>query len=219
MIVHEGHRSVGAGREDAAVIVKLAPLEVPPPGAGLKTVTVAVPAVAMSAAVMAAVTCVAETNVVVRLVPFQRTAEPEMKFVPLTVRVKAEPPAMAEVGLKEPMVGTGLLAVIVKLAPLEVPPPGAGLKTVTVAVPAVAMSAAVMAAVTCVAETNVVVRLVPFQRTAEPEMKFVPLTVRVKAEPPAMAEVGLKEPMVGTGLLAVDREASPRWRCPRPVRG
>jgi hypothetical protein len=38
------------------VIVKVCALEVPPPGAGFTTVTEAVPAVAMSAAVIAAVT-------------------------------------------------------------------------------------------------------------------------------------------------------------------
>ena len=83
---------------------------------------------------------------------------------------------------------------------MEVPPPGVGLKTVTLAVPAVAMSAARIDAVTWVALTYVVVRFVPFHLTTEPEMKLVPFTVRVKAAPPAVAELGLRLVVVGRGL-------------------
>ena len=61
------------------------------------------------------------------------------------MRVKAGPPAVAEVGLMPVSTGTGLL--IVKVAPLEVPPPGPGLKTVMPAVPPAAMSLAGIAAV------------------------------------------------------------------------
>ncbi len=125
--------------------MKVWALEVPPPGAGLNTVTWAVPAVAMSAAVIAAVNWVEETKVVVRFDPFHRTTEPATKLLPLTVSVKAGPPAVAEEGLRLVVVGTGLL--IVKVRAPEVPPPGVGLNTVTEAVPAVAMSAAVIAAV------------------------------------------------------------------------
>jgi hypothetical protein len=76
----------------------------------------------------------------------------EVKLPPLTVRVKADPPAVIEEGERVVVEGTGLLVVKVRMA--EVPPPGAGLKTVTLAVPADAISATVMAAVTCEAETN-----------------------------------------------------------------
>ena len=82
---------------------------------------------------------------------------------------------------------------------MEVPPPGVGLKTVTLAVPAVAMSAARIEAVTCVEERYVVVRFVPFHLATEPEMKLVPFTVRVKAAPPAVADDGLRVEIVGTG--------------------
>lgn len=64
----------------------------------MKTVTDAVPAVAMSLAGTAAVNCVALPNVVVSATPFQCTAEVLMKFVPVTVSVKAAPPALAEEG-------------------------------------------------------------------------------------------------------------------------
>jgi hypothetical protein len=65
-----------------------------------------------------------------------------MKLLPFTVSVKAPLPAMAEVGLILLMLGTGFAAVIVKVTELDVPPPGDGLKTVTAALPALAMSPA-----------------------------------------------------------------------------
>jgi len=83
----------------------------------------------------------------------------------------------------------------------DVPPPGVGLNTVTCAVPALPISAAVIAAWSCVALTNVVVRLVPFQFTTElPLTKPVPFTVKVKAAPPAVALVGASVVIVGAGF-------------------
>ena len=86
--------------------------------------------------------------------------EEDTKFVPVTVRVNALPPASVKLGFKDALTGTGLL--IVKVAALEVPPPGGGVDTITIAAPAVAMSAAVMAACKLVLETKVVVRELPF---------------------------------------------------------
>ena len=173
--------SVGTG---GLLIVKVCALEVPPPGVGLNTVTCVVPAVAMSAAGIAAVSRVAETNVVARFAPFHWTTELELKPLPLTVSVNATPLALAVVGLRLVVAGTGLL--IVRVWALEVPPPGAGVNTVTEAVPATAMSAAGIAAVNRVEETNVVVRSAPFQSTTELATKPVPLTVSVKPDPPAV---------------------------------
>ena len=68
--------------------------------------------------------------------------------------MKAAPPAAADDGLILVMAGSGLSAgLMVKVTPFDVPPPGAGLKTVNVAVPAEAMSAALMLAVNCVPDT------------------------------------------------------------------
>ena len=132
----------------AALMSKTDAGEVPPPGAGLVTVICEVPEAAMSAALMAAEICVALTKVVVREVPFQFTVEVLMKFVPLTVSVKAAAPEVTLVGESEEIVGEGLLvAVMVKVACELLPPPGTGEVTVTGAVPAVAMSAAVIPAV------------------------------------------------------------------------
>ena len=115
-------------------MVNVRAFEVPPPGAGLNTVTRAVPDEAISAAGIAAVNWVALTNVVVRLLPFHCTTDAEIKFVPFTVSVNAAPPAKALLGAMEVRVGTGLFgtaAVIVNVKPVESPPPGAGLDTVT----------------------------------------------------------------------------------------
>ena len=74
------------------------------------------------------------------------------------------------------------------------------MNTVTVLVPAVAMSAARIAAVSWVADTYVVVRLEPLHCTTEPLTNPLPLTVSVNAVPPAVPEAGLRLVVVGTGL-------------------
>src|SRR2546427_109468 len=137
--------------------------DVPPPGAGVNTVTDAVPCVAMSEAEIGAGSWVPLPNVVVRWAPFQCTMDESMKFVPVRASVKAAPPAIAVLGDREVSVGLGFGAVIVNVCGLDVPPPGAAVNTVTEAVPAVAMSAAVICAVSCVLLPNVVARLLALQ--------------------------------------------------------
>ena len=130
-------------------MVKVRVPEVPPPGVGVKTVTERVPAVAMSAAAMVAWSWVAETYVVGRAAPFQRTSEVLTNRVPVTVRVNAGPPAVVAVGARLAFVGTGLL--MVRGCALETPL--LGVLTVTWAIPAVAISGAGIAARTRAAET------------------------------------------------------------------
>jgi hypothetical protein len=180
------------------LIVKVKPLDVPPPGAGFTTVTDAVPPVAMSLAKTAAVNWVLLTKPVVRALLFHSTVEPETKFVPVTVSENADPPAVAVEGESKVAVGTGLL--MVKVRGFDVPPPGEGFATETETVPAVAMSLAEIAAVNCVPLTKVVVRALPFHPTVEPETKFVPVTVSVNAAPPSMALEGESEASVGAGF-------------------
>lgn len=79
---------------------------------------------------------------------------------------------------------------IVNVSAVDAPPPGVGLNTVTAAEPEVAISLAGTAAVSCVALPKVVVSATPFHFTAELLTKFVPVTVSVKAVPPAVAEEG-----------------------------
>lgn len=135
-----------------AAIVKEIALDVPPPGAGFTTVIAAVPVLARSAAVTAAANCVALTNVVTRLDAFHCTCEEATNPLPLKVSVNAPELLIAEAGRIELSVGAGL-AVMMKFAPADDPPPGDGFTTATVAAPAVATSAVVIAAVSCVALT------------------------------------------------------------------
>jgi len=177
---------------------------VPPPGAGFVTVTGNDPAVAMSAAEMAAVNCVPLTTVVVFAAPLKLTTEFATKFVPVTVNVNAAPPAVPLVGAMEVNVGTGFGALeILNTKFAVVPPPGAAFVTVTLALPEVVISDAKIAAVSCVALTNVVVFALPLNFTTDVETKFVPFTVSVNAAPPATTPVGLSDAIVGTGLLMV----------------
>ena len=62
-----------------------------------------------------------------------------------------------------------------KFTGLEVPPPGAGLVTVTAIVPVEAMLAAAMVAVNCVELTNVVAGADPPKLTIEPATKLGPI--------------------------------------------
>jgi hypothetical protein len=104
----------------------------------LSTVTEAVPVVAMSVAGMTACSWVDDVNVVTRSAPFHRTFAPETKLVPDTVRVKAEPPAVAKEGLRPVTTGVDTGAVTANVIALERPP--SGLSTVTEAVPTAAIS-------------------------------------------------------------------------------
>lgn len=180
------------------MMVNVAAADVPPPGAGVVTVTSAAPTVAISAAVMAAVSRYGPTYVVARAAPFHSTVELAWKPVPYTVSVNAALPFVALAGLSAVMVGAGLS--MVNCNWLEGPPPGAGLDTLTVAAPPAAMSPARMLAVSCVALTKVVARLAPFHKTAAPLMKFEPWTASENAAPPAVALAGDREPATGTGL-------------------
>jgi len=96
----------------------------------------------------------------------------------------------------------GVPAFIVKFTEFDVPPPP-GFVTVTPMVPAVAICAAVMAAVTCVAFTNVVTGVLVPKLTVAPDAKLVPVTVNVNAAPPAVADVGESEMIVGTAAVPV----------------
>ena len=165
-------------------------------------VTFTVPAVVMSAAGTVATIWVLVTDEGVIAVGPKFTVAPVTKPVPVRVNVNAAPPAVAEVGAMEVSVGPAA-ALIVKERFADVPPPGAGFVTVTVAVPAVAISAAMIDAVSCVALTNAVVLAVPLNFTTDVDTKPVPFTVRVKAAPPAVAPVGEREVSVGAGLLMV----------------
>ncbi|HTY77659.1 MAG TPA: hypothetical protein VMI34_07570 [Candidatus Bathyarchaeia archaeon] len=194
----ESEDNTGAGF--TPVTVKAMALDVPPPGAGVVTVTAGEPALARSPAGMLAVSCVALTKVVGRLEPFHCTVEAGTKPEPVTVSVKAAPFWRALLGESDDSAGDGFTAVMVKATELEVPPPGAGLTTATEAGPAVARSLAGMLAESWVALTNVVARGLLFHWTAEAATKPLPVTVSVKAAPPCSALFGESEARVGAGF-------------------
>lgn len=145
-----GDRVLSTGNGLVAVTTKAMAELVPPPGRGVNTVTAGLPATAIFDAGTVAVNCVGLMNVVASGAPFQFTTEPLIKLLPVTVSVKPAVPATAVVGLMAVAAGTGLLTMTVLIvnvdAPL-VPPPGAGVTTVTADVPAVAIFAAGTAAV------------------------------------------------------------------------
>ena len=174
-----------------------------PPAAGFVTVTFTVPAVAISAAGIVATIWVpvTEDGVIAGLDP-KFTVAPLAKLVPVSVNVNAAPPTVVLAGAIEVSVKPEPLIVNDRVP--DVPPPEAAFVTVTLAVPAVAISASVIAAVNCDGLTNVVVLAAPLNFTIDVDTKPVPFTVRVKAAPPAVALVGEIEVSVGAGLLMVN---------------
>src|SRR5499427_1100052 len=170
---------------------------------GLVTTTAGVPWLATSVACNATLTCVAESTVTVRAWPPTVAVAPAAKPVPVTVSVKAALPAVTLAGLRLLMLGVGFRSATVSGRAADVPPPGAGVNTVMLGVPAAAISLAGMAAVSCVDETNVVVRPAPLTCTIEPFVKLEPVAVRVKAAPPADAAAGLMLDRTGAGVGAV----------------
>jgi len=193
-------------------------LDVPPAAC---TLTCTVPATAIRPAGIVTVNCVPpafacpETTVKLpfagcHVIPRHDDAAHWTKFVPLTVSVNAGPPAAVEAGDRLVMVGAPLLTV--NESGLEVPPAAC---TLTCTVPAVAISAGVMATINCVppalacAEIKLGTPLsgrqfTPRQGAAAHWMKLVPLTVSVNAGPPAVAEGGERLVTVGAGLLMVN---------------
>jgi hypothetical protein len=117
----------------AGLTVNAMAFEVPPAGAGFTTVTLSVPAVWMSSALIEELNWVPLTKVVGQLPPFHCTSELATKFVPFTVRVKAAPPAKALEGESDVTVGTGVLKMTPILIELLVGVPS-GVETVSVKV-------------------------------------------------------------------------------------
>jgi hypothetical protein len=85
---------------------------------------------------------VLETKVVALAVPERTMTLVGTKLDPLTVMVKAAPPVSTGVGVRDESVGTGLLTM--KVTADDVPPPGAGVETVTLLEAPAATSAALI---------------------------------------------------------------------------
>jgi len=91
--------------------------------------------------------------VVLSAVPFQFATDVGIKPLPVITSEKLAPPAVTVTGVSSVMAGTGFALLMTKVTAPEVPPPGAPLKTVTLADPALAMSIAGIAAANSVALT------------------------------------------------------------------
>src|SRR5208282_3585001 len=95
-----------------------------------------------------------------------------------------------------------------ELVPPSVPPVvEAGFVTVIEALPAVAMSALGIDAVSDVLLTKVVASAVPFKLIVAPDTKPTPTAVSVNTEPPVAVVVGDMEDRVGFGLVTVSDSA------------
>lgn len=167
-------------------------------GAGFVAVTPADPAAVISDARIATLTWVLLTNVVVLFDPLNCTVAPFAKPAPFTVRVKAAEPAVTLDGESEVSVGGALLVVnntAFDAAPAE------GLVTITLIVPAVAMSAAERAADNCAGLMKVVLFETPLNFTTDPGTKPEPFTVSVNAGPPDIALGGDSDAMEKLELL------------------
>src|SRR5580698_6816985 len=136
-------------------MVKVSAFDLPPPGVGLLTVTWAVPALATSDFNIFACNFPELLKVVTREDPFHNTCDVVTNPEPYTSIVNAALPALMLDGFSDVRLGTGLL--MLNVFALEVPPPGAGLSTVTLAVPAAAMSLAGTVAWSSTLLTKVVV--------------------------------------------------------------
>ncbi|OGZ72540.1 MAG: hypothetical protein A2908_01560 [Candidatus Staskawiczbacteria bacterium RIFCSPLOWO2_01_FULL_38_12b] len=197
-------RIVGAGfsTENGTV------LEIPPPGKGLKTVILGIPAVVISVAEIIAVNLVEETKVVALFELLNLTTDPLTKLLPYTVKVNWPEPTNFSVGNMPVITGTGLFATLtVNTFAFEVPPPGAGLVTTILKVSATVKYDPGITAVNWVEEIKVVdsgslnVLLIA---TTDPFTKPIPLTVNVKFGLfiPAIVDVGDMLVIVSIGLSA-----------------
>lgn len=144
-----------------------------------------------------------------------------MNPVPITVSVNPGPPALVCVGDNALMVGTGLEgALTTKLIATEVPPPGAGLITVTFALPALTRSKGGTVAWSRVLETSVVVSAAPFHAMADPLTNPVPVADSMSPALPATADVGVIDASVGVGFeiggAGLPEEAPPPQPTARP---
>ena len=158
-----------AGRE--IKVVKTTGEEVPPPGDGLTTVTLLLPRVWVSVIGTVAVSWFALANVVTSGEPFHRTTEVGTKFEPDKVSVKLGPPIAADAGETPDSVGTGFGTTLIFTA-FETNEPG--LLTVTERDPTDAKFAAGIMTKITVGFQLLGVRLVPFTRTVEKDVKPLP---------------------------------------------
>jgi hypothetical protein len=137
-------------------------------------------------------------KVVTRGLPPTSTVELELKFVPVTVSVSAALPAATVFVERLLAAGTGLFTV--KVVTRDGLPPG--FATVTNGVPATAIALAGIAACNCVGSLYAAETGLDLKVTMELDVNPVPVNVRVKAGPPAVALAGTNVPTTGCVFVA-----------------
>jgi hypothetical protein len=178
--------------------------ETPVAGAGSTTDTFIVAPVAMSVAGICTTTCPAVIDVGTKpVIEPKFTVAPGRKPLPLIVNANDDPPAVAVVGEIEVTASTVLS--IVNGSALDIPPPGAGLVTVTLMLVTVAISGAGIVTTICVVAREVGVSEPNDPNvTVAPVTKFVPVIVSGNAAPPAVALDWERLAIVGSGLFTVN---------------
>jgi hypothetical protein len=172
--------------------------DVPPPGAGFATVTMSSELPRIELAGNDVVNSPVLTKDVERFIPFQVTLEDGTNPVPFTSSGVAPAPATALVGVIVTIAGSGLFTWTVT-AP-DVPPPGAGLATVTAADPPFSNEAAGTTAVRLPDDSYAVATFCPFHCTEELVTKPVPLKAIVVSAAPASTVAGVTEVIEGVGF-------------------
>jgi hypothetical protein len=94
----ERESTTGVGAGGTGITLNVTGADVPPPGAGVKTVTSAAPVWATSDAGIEANRLNAVSSEVGRSLPFHCTTEPDTKPVPSTLSEKPRDPTTARVG-------------------------------------------------------------------------------------------------------------------------
>ena len=136
-------------------IVKFKVLLGPPPGAEVKTLIDAVPAVFSRPAGTETVSLFPKTKWVGRATSFQYTTDRGTNVCPLTVIVNGPDPAVTELGLTENSAGAGIS--IVNVAAVLGPPPGHGATTLTYTFSTFVIALSGTIAVSLVAEYGLVI--------------------------------------------------------------
>lgn len=199
-------------------------LEMPPPGGvtpcagGFSTAMFNSPAATKSDGSRVRASSVLELNVVERFEPFTVATEPTMKFVPMILTC-ALPPAKTELGVIVEIWGTGdAVALMVSVTEFDVPPPGAGVNTVIVTVPAAAMSLGLTSMVSSFSLKKIVARGNPLNSIAELGANPFPITASVNVVEPAATLDGLSVPITGLGrLITPPQEVSSPMATTKPA--
>lgn len=186
------------------VIVSVNAPEVPPapamPFGGLFTVILTVSGATTWSAVSNTESSVGLIYKVASAVPLKFTMELVTKLVPFTNK-PVEMPAGILAGFSDEIAGNGLETG--NSTDVDAPPPGAGLKTKTTAVPPLSTSPPMMPTFSCDALTNVVLRAWPPKYTVAPGTKFEPFTCSVNGFAVAIVEGGASVEIMGLGLVVV----------------